>query len=205
MVAIIRHFLYNKTQMNEEIREKEEDLPMISHEKLEAFICQYPVYQYAFFSPEEIEFSYRVRWICEKECQRFNTTWACPPAVGSVEECKHRCLAYKECFLFSTIAEVTDVINFEETLSTRKEHENITAAIEQFINSQGSQCMALSTESCDICEICTYPSVPCRFPGKMHPCVESYGIIVSELAEKYHLDFTLSPTQILWFGIIFIK
>ena len=44
---------------------------MISHEKLEEFICQFPVYQYAFFSPEEIDFSYQVRWICEQECQRF--------------------------------------------------------------------------------------------------------------------------------------
>lgn len=189
----------------EERKEKEEELQMISHEKLEAFICQYPVYQYAFFSPEEIDFSYRVRWICEKECDRFNTTWACPPAVGSVEECRHRCLAYKECFLFSTIAEVSDIINFEETLSTRREHENITAAIEQFIKSQGVGCMALSTESCDICETCTYPAAPCRFPEKMHPCVESHGIIVSELAEKYNLDFTLSPNQILWFGILFIE
>ena len=40
---------------------------------------------------------------------------------------------------------------------------------------------------------------------KMHPCVESHGIIVSELAEKYNLDFTLSPNQILWFGILFIE
>lgn len=29
---------------------------MISHEKLEAFICQYPVYQYAFFKPERLHF-----------------------------------------------------------------------------------------------------------------------------------------------------
>ena len=65
--------------------------------------------------------------------------------------------------------------------------------------------MALSTESCDICETCTSPAAPCRFPEKMHPCVESHGIIVSELAEKYNLDFTLSPTQILWFGLIFIE
>ena len=101
---------------------------MISHEKLEAFICQYPVYQYAFFKPEEIAFSYRVRWICEQECQRFGTTWACPPAVGTVDECKKRCLQYKECFLFSTIAEVSDVINFEETLKTRRAHEEITEA-----------------------------------------------------------------------------
>ena len=177
---------------------------MISHEKLEAFICQYPVYQYAFFKPEEIAFSYRVRWICEQECQRFGTTWACPPAVGTVDECKKRCLQYKECFLFSTIAEVSAVINFEETLKTRRAHEEITEAIEQFIREQGSACMALSTESCDICPECAYPNGPCRFPEKMHPCVESHGILVCELAEKFHMEFTLSPNEILWFGILFI-
>ena len=177
---------------------------MVTHEQIEEFICQYPVYQYAFFKPEEIEFSYRVRWICEQECERYNSTWACPPAVGSVEECKHRCLKYKECFLFSTIAEVSDVINFEETLATRAEHEKVTAAIEAFIKSQGSECMALSTESCDICDTCAYPDGPCRFPEKMHPCVESHGIIVSELAEKFDMEFTLSPNQILWFGILFL-
>lgn len=177
---------------------------MISHEELEAFICQFPVYQYAFFSPEEIDFSFRVRWICEQECSRYNSTWACPPAVGSVEECRKRCLDYQECFLFSTIAEVSDVINFEETLKTRKEHEEITAAIEAFVREKGSSCMALSTESCDICPECTYPHAPCRFPSRMHPCVESHGILVCELAEKYNLEFTLSANQILWFGILFI-
>ena len=29
---------------------------MVSHERIEEFICQYPVYQYAFFSPEDICF-----------------------------------------------------------------------------------------------------------------------------------------------------
>ena len=106
--------------------------------------------------------------------------------------------------MFSTIAEVSDVINFEETLATRAEHEAVTAAIEAFIKSQGSECMALSTESCDICDTCAYPDSPCRFPEKMHPCVESHGIIVSELAERFDMEFTLSPNQILWFGILFL-
>ncbi len=108
-------------------------------------------------------------------------------------------------FLFSTIASVSDVVNMKETLSTRKEHEEITASIEKFIRSQGTDCMALSTESCDICEHCAYPEAPCRFPEKMHPCLESHGIIVSELAEKFSMDFTLSPTEILWFSLIFLK
>lgn len=178
---------------------------MISHKKIEEFISQYPVYQYAFFSPEDIDFSYRVRWICENECERYDTTWACPPAVGTVEECRKRCLEYRECFLYSTVAEVSDVINFQETLSTRREHEEITASIEGFIRQQGCECMALSTESCDICQECAFPEAPCRFPQRMHPCVESHGIVVYELTEKFGLDFTLSPTQILWFGLIFIK
>ena len=161
---------------------------MISHEQIEEFICQYPVYQYAFFSPEDIEFSERVRWICQNECERYDTTWACPPAVGTVEECREKCLTYKECFLFSTIASVSDVINLEETLATRGEHEEITASIEKFIRSQGTECIAL-----------------CRFPENMHPCLESHGIIVSELADRYSMDFTLSPTEILWFSLIFMK
>ena len=102
---------------------------MVSHEQIEEYICQYPVYQYAFFSPEDIEFSHRVRWICQHECERYNTTWACPPAVGTVEECREKCLSYRECFLFSTIASVSDVVNMKETLSTRKEHEEIKARI----------------------------------------------------------------------------
>ena len=96
---------------------------MISHEQLEEFICQYPVYQYAFFSPKDIEFSHRVRWICQNECERYDTTWACPPGVGTVEECQEKCLSYEECFLFSTIASVSDVVNMKETLATRGEHE----------------------------------------------------------------------------------
>ena len=96
---------------------------MIDHESLEEFISQFPVYQYAFFSPRELAFSERVRTVCRQECSRYGTTWACPPAVGTVEECRERCLGYGECFLFSTVAEVSDVANLEETLATRKEHE----------------------------------------------------------------------------------
>ena len=57
------------------LKEEKEKTKMITHEEIEEFICQYPVYQYAFFPPEEIEFSFRVRWICEKECERYNSTW----------------------------------------------------------------------------------------------------------------------------------
>ena len=98
---------------------------MISHEQIEEFICQYPVYQYAFFSPEDIEFSERVRWICQNECERYDTTWACPPGVGEVEECRRRCLSFQDVLLVTTLAEVSDTSLMEETLKTREGHEKV--------------------------------------------------------------------------------
>jgi predicted metal-binding protein len=173
-------------------------------EAFETFISQFPIYQYTFFPPEEIAFSSRIRTICRQECERYGTTWACPPAVGTLEECEERCKEYSQCFFFSTVAEVSDIMNLEETLKTRRDHEEIVIQLEEWIKEQGIPCMALSTESCDICGECAYPDEPCRFPEKMHPCVESHGIIVTELAERFGMDYSIGYNQILWFGIIFL-
>ena len=53
--------------------------------KIEEEITQFPICEYAFIRPEEIPFSERVRYICETECPRYGTSWACPPAVGTLE------------------------------------------------------------------------------------------------------------------------
>ena len=97
----------------------------MNREALEARLAELPLYQYAFVRTEDLLFSERVRWICEHECPMYGKTWACPPAVGTVEECKARCLAYADALLISTITEVSDIANIEETLSTRAPHEEI--------------------------------------------------------------------------------
>ena len=39
-------------------------------EKIEAFLADYPICQYGFLKSEDILFSDKVRYICEKECPR---------------------------------------------------------------------------------------------------------------------------------------
>ena len=51
---------------------------------LEERLAELPLYSYGFFDPRELEFTDRVRWVCEHECPMYGTTWACPPAVGAV-------------------------------------------------------------------------------------------------------------------------
>ena len=77
-------------------------------EMIEKILAAYPVFQYGFLDVGEIEFKEEVRHICRQECERYNTSWSCPPAVGTVEECRNRCEAYEQAVVFTTLAEVTD-------------------------------------------------------------------------------------------------
>ena len=66
-------------------------------ELLESRLAELPLYGYFFIDPKALEFSDRIRWICEHECPMCGKTWACPPGVGSVTYCKAKCRSYESC------------------------------------------------------------------------------------------------------------
>ena len=172
---------------------------------LEAALAQLPLAQYAFFPTAELEFTERVRTVCRAECPCYGRSWACPPAVGTVEECKTRCLSYPQGLLLSTLAEVDDIADMAQTLATRPPHEELTREVAALLREQGLEVMGLSTESCAICEHCTYPAAPCRHPQRMFPCVESQGILVTALAERYGIDFHYGGNVVVWFSLLLFR
>ena len=172
---------------------------------IEEKLLDFPLAEYAYIRPEELTFPDRVRYICKTECPRYNTSWACPPAVGTVEECRERCLSYEEGFMFTTFSEVPDIANLEETLTFREEHERLTRQIREIFREEGFEVLGLSTESCAICGECAYPAAPCRHPDKMFPCVESYGILVTELAERHGIQFLYGGNVVTWFSLLLLK
>ena len=146
-----------------------------TRKRIEEELSGFPICEYAFLRPEELPFSEKVRYICRTECPRYGKSWACPPAVGSVEECRKRCLAFEGGFLFTTVSEGADLENMEALLALR-----------------GGA----------ICERCTYPDAPCRHPERMLPSVEGQGILVTELAEKQGLSFQNGSDVVTWFSLI---
>lgn len=176
----------------------------MDRERLEQELAQLPLFQYAFMRSEELLFTDRVRHICETECPRYGSSWACPPAVGTVEECREKCLSYPDFLMISTVTEISDIANMEEALATRGEHEALTHEVTALLQQQGCETMALSSESCALCETCAYPHGSCRHPEKMYPCVESYGILVTEIAEKYGMEF-FNGNIVTWFSLIFFR
>lgn len=177
----------------------------MNFKQIEEYITQFPIYQYAFLDTENIEFNSKVRTICKKECPRYGKSWSCPPAVGSVEKCMEKCRQYPYALLFSSVAEVTDYSNMENLLSTKREHEEITAKIEQYLKSEAWKCYTLSTDSCSICDKCSYPKKSCNHPETMHPCIESHGILLTKSIEENTMDYFMGEKMVLWFTLIFLK
>lgn len=175
-------------------------------EIIETKILELPLMQYEWITPKELIFKEEVRQICRQECPMYGKSWSCPPAVGSVEECRRNCTAYQGAFLFTTIAEVSDIANMEETLQTRFDHEEITRILGNVFKEEGAEVKLLSSESCAICDSCAYcEGESCRHPEYMIPCIESQGILVTALAEKYEIPFLDSMTTVQWFGLILYR
>ena len=174
--------------------------------KFEEFISQYPIYEYRLLDTKDIQMQERVRIICQQECERYGSTWACPPAVGELSECEKRIKRYPHAVFFSSVAEVSDLLNMEEMLSTRREHEELTTQVGAYIKKQGYEIFILSTESCDICDTCAYKEgKPCRHPDYMHPCLESHGVVVNEIVEREQMEYNLGGNIILWFSMILFR
>ena len=176
---------------------------MLNREQLEAQLCELPLYVYHFFDPHELEFSERIRWICEHECPMYGKSWACPPGTGSVAECERKCLSYPKALLISTVTEVQHISNIAETLAARPEPEAVTNEVRDLFRGQGIEPYVLSTESCAECERCAYlDGEPCRFPDRMHPCVESQGINILPLIEELGVAFQYGENVVTWFSIL---
>ena len=46
---------------------------------------------------------------------------------------------------------------------------------------------------------------PCRHPEKMHPCLESHGVVAAEIVEEQQMEYNLGGNTILWFSMVLFR
>ena len=103
--------------------------------------------------------------------------------------------------VFTTLCEVDDIADLSAALATRAPHEAVTRQVRDILRQFSPDVLTLSTESCAICEHCAYPDAPCRHPERMFPCVESYGIVATALAEQNGIEF-YNGNIVTWFSLL---
>jgi len=178
----------------------------MNRDVLEARMADLPLYAYYFIDPKELDFSERIRYICKNECPMYGKSWACPPGAGEVDVCEQKCKSYQNCLLIGTITEVEDVADMDACLQTRGPHEAITNQVRDIMQELGVQPYVLSSEACAACERCAIlDGQPCRFPERMHPCVESHGIVLTTTLDALGLEFQYGGNIVTWYSLLFFN
>ena len=175
------------------------------YENLSTILEQSGVYQYGFIDTNQLRFSEEVRKMCESNtCQMYDKTWACPPAIGTVEQCKEKCLKYQKMLLFSVKYNLEDSFDFEGMTEGMNDFKRVAREFENHIKPYLMEYLMLANEGCGICKSCTYPNNPCRFPEMVHGSLEGYGLFVNELAKAAGINYMNGANTVTYFGAILI-
>ncbi|MCR5537917.1 MAG: DUF2115 family protein [Lachnospiraceae bacterium] len=153
---------------------------------------------------DRLEFYEKVRRLCDRSACRFQgTTWACPPAVGTLDECREKVAPYEKMLLISTPFLLSDLLDFRELDYTSRDFHVITQDLGARLRPLLGDFFMMSNESCIECEKCTYPNAPCRYPERLQPSIEGFGFLVAELAKKAGIPYTNGQSTSTYFGAVF--
>lgn len=155
---------------------------------------------FGYIQTREIVFSGEVRKLCEGNlCRNYGKTWACPPAVGTFEECRSRCLRYASAFVFASVYNLEDSFDYEGMMRGHRQFKEVCDRLHERLR---QPCLLLSNEGCIRCQSCTYPAQPCRFPDRLFPSLEGYGILVNELAKTAGIPYNAGANTVSYFGLV---
>lgn len=155
---------------------------------------------------DQIVFRDEARKYCEQNaCRQYGVTWACPPAIGTYEECVRTCLEYPSMYLFSVKTELEDSLDWDGILTAVEEFPTVCDRLKEALKGKLADVLILSNEGCKRCEKCTYPDAPCRSPELFYPALEGYGIMVAETAKVAGINYTNGKDTVTFFGAVLFR
>lgn len=168
---------------------------------LEQKLKEFGFFEFGTVNTADIIFRQEIRAMCEvNTCRLYGKSWACPPAVGTVEECERRIKGYDTMLVLTGKYELEDSFDYEGMQNGMKAFRAACRDFLQYVKSNINNFIMLSNEGCDLCEECTYPSSPCRFPDRAMGSLEAYGIFVSELANQAGVRYNNGQNTVTYLG-----
>lgn len=162
------------------------------------------IWQYAEGLTENIKFQKEVVEACKMNyCGMYGTRWTCPPGVGELKFLENKLKNFKRFFVFTTKHDIEDSFDIEGMNAGREAHQvvhdEVCAIARDF------DVVILGAGACTICEKCTYPNAPCRFPDKASTSIEACGINVVELASDNGINYVNGQNTVTYFSIVFFE
>lgn len=146
-----------------------------------------------------------VRDMCAAgKCQIYDHSWACPPACGDIYDFERQMHEFAHCTVLQTVGQMEDEFDVETMMEAEQtQKERIYQLIED-IDAAGlsSEVMVLSAGTCRLCNTCTYPDEPCRFPDKRLVSMEAAGLYVSGVCTQAGIPYNHGKNTIAYSGCV---
>ncbi len=159
---------------------------------------------------EEMEFLEDVRKMCEvNKCGKYNTTWSCPPACGTLEAVTDRVKKYDYAMILQATEDMEDAYDWEAIQRAQKRCGESLRKLVKELKNNNVDVLGMGAGGCDKCKgkelNCTYPNNPCRFPDELSFSMEACGLFVSRECEKAGMKYYYGPNTMTINATIFVK
>lgn len=152
-----------------------------------------------------LEFLPQVREMCQSNrCQAYGRSWTCPPHCGTLEEIAGRARQYRRGVLVQTTAQLEDDFDLEAMMEAEKLQKEQFRALVERLREEFPRLLPMAAGSCTLCEQCTCPDAPCRFPDRAFPSMEAYGLMVSDVCRRSGLPYYYGALTITYTSCVLL-
>ncbi len=154
--------------------------------------------------PKKLEAREDVRAMCAADkCGAYEKNWTCPPAIGTVAECRERMGRYQRGILLQTVGYMRKDIDSKCYRETERRHLEHFRTFAAEIRTEYPAALCLGAGGCRVCKVCAYPEA-CRYPDKAVSSMEGYGLFVTQVCrdagvDYYHGERTITYTACVLF------
>ena len=147
-----------------------------------------------------------VREMCIADrCKSYGKSWSCPPAAGTIEDAEARMRRYRSGIIVQTSGETEGEFDMQ---GIRRLYEFHTRSFDTFVRQLRTiypACMPMGAGACARCRKCTYPDRPCRYPDRLYPAMEAYGLLVSDVCIRSGLKYNYGENTMTFTSCVLIE
>ena len=159
----------------------------------------------AAIDPQLLEPREDVRDMCAADrCGAYNKNWTCPPAIGTIAECRTQIRQCSKGILLQTVGHMQKTIDSRCYRETEQRHlQNLNTLAEE-LRKEYPNALCLGAGGCRVCRKCAYPE-PCRFPEKAMSSMEGYGLFVTQVCQDEGIPYHHGEGTITYTACILVK
>jgi len=153
-----------------------------------------------------LEFRQDIRDMCSADkCRSYNKSWSCPPACPSLDEMQELVKKFKTGIIVQTVGDLEDSMDWDGIMEAGVRHKENFGKMRENLSIKYPNMLAMGAGECKICNECTYPHNPCRYPDKMETSMEAYGLFVSKVCKDNNISYNYGQEKFAFTSCFLIE